>query len=242
MVFNDVATGQGLIQDIDFLVNSDDSSYPIADKTRNINRAYDEAVSLILEADGRWEFDDQNYTDLPIATTDLIAGQTDYSFDSRFLIVQRVEIKDAGGNWHAILPISQSDVIRDGSSLTQFLSVAGQPQFYDKVANSIFLYAPSSYNSTGGLKVYFQRNIEYFTPTDTTKVAGFNPQFHRLLSAKAALDFALSKNLPQGLPHGRVPNALTTMISTLESNLQSYYTRKAKDENLGLRTRRWKFF
>ena len=242
MVFSDTTNKQGLIQDIDFLVNSDDQSYPIEDKTRNINRAYDEAVSLILQADGRWEFDDQNYTDLPIATTNLVAGQQDYGFDDRFLIVDRVEIKDAGGNWHAILPISQADVIRDGSSLTQFLGNPGQPQFYDKIANSIFLYAAPSYNSTGGLKVYFQRNIRYFTPTDTTETPGFNPQFHRLLSAKAALDFAVAKNLPQGLPHGRVPNALTTMIERLENNLQEYYTRKSKDENIRIGARRWKFF
>lgn len=241
MVFSDVLTGQGIIQDIDFLVNSDANSYTINDKTRNINRALDEVASLILQADGRWEYDDQNETDLPIATTPLINGQQSYGYDSGFLIVNRMEAQDQAGNWRALLPISQSDVIKDGTSLTNFMNVPGVPIYYDKIANSIFLYPAPSYNAAAGLKCYFQRNVTYFTPTDTTKVPGFNPQFHRLLSAKAALDYALANNLSQGLPHGRVPNALTTMIESMEQNLQEYYSRRSKDENLHAGTRAWKF-
>lgn len=241
MVFNDVLQGQGLIQDIDFLVNSDINSYQINDKTRNINRALDEVVSLILQADGRWEYDDQNAADLPIATTNLINGTQQYGYDSSFLIVSRMECQDQAGNWRALLPISQSDVIKDGTSLTNFLNVPGIPIYYDKIANSIFLYPAPSYNATAGLKCYFQRNVSYFIPSDTTKVPGFNPQFHRLLSAKAALDYALANNLPQGMPHGKVPNALTTMIETMEENLQEYYSRRGKDENLHIGNRRWHF-
>mgnify|MGYP000894786700 FL=1 len=87
MVYNDPTTGQGIVQDIYFNCNADGNSYPLADVTRNVNRAYDKVVSRILTADGRWEFDDQNATDLPIGTTDLIANQQDYSFDPTFLIV-----------------------------------------------------------------------------------------------------------------------------------------------------------
>jgi hypothetical protein len=242
MVFSDVTKSQGLVQDINFLVNADENSYPLADKCRNINKSYDEVVSLILQADGRWEFDDSNATDLPIATTDLVANQADYGFDSSFLIVSRVEIKDQGGAWRALKPISQQDVVRDGSSLTDFLKGAGIPQYYDKTANSIFLYPVSIYSQSASLKVYFQRNISYFVPTDTTKTPGFNPQFHQILSVSAALDYATAKNLPQGLPHGRIPTALTTKLDGLKANLQTYYSRKSKDENLRIGGRRWKFF
>jgi hypothetical protein len=133
-------------------------------------------------------------------------------------------------------------VVKNGAqSLSGFLSSPGIPQYYDKIANSVFLYPAPSYNYTNGLKCYFQRNVSYFVPGDTVKTPGFNPQFHRILSAKAALDYALAKNLPQGMPHGRVPNALTTMIGTLEGNLQEYYSRKSKDENLHVGNRVWKW-
>lgn len=238
MVFSDTSTGQGLVQDVDFLVQSDSNSYSINDKTRNINRAYDHAVSLILKADGRWEFDDTNATDLPIATTNLVANQQDYSYDSTFLVIERVECQDQNGNWRALLPISQADVIRDGSSLTDFLKDAGVPIYYDKTANSMFLYPKSSYNATLGLKVYFKRNINYFLPTDTTKVPGFASMFHRYLSICAAIDYAVAKNLPQ--KDGQT--SLFAQKLEMEENLADFYTRRASDENLHIGGRRWKFF
>ena len=242
MIFSDTVNKQGLCEDIDFLVNSDSNSYPLTDKCRNINKAYDEVVSLILQADGRWEFDDTNATDLPIATTNLVVNQQDYSLDTTFLIISRVEVKDQAGTWRALKPISQQDVVRDGSSLTQFLSNPGIPQYYDKTANSVFLYPSPIYSQDASLKVFYQRNISYFVPTDTTKTPGFNTQFHQILSVSAALDYATSKNLPQGLPHGRIPTALTTKLENLKMNLQNYYSRKSKDENLRIGSRRWKFF
>jgi len=241
MVFSDTTTKQGIVQEIDFLVNSDNNSYPLTDKTRNVNRAYDKVVSLILNADGRWEFDDQNATDLPIATTDLISGQQDYSFDPTFLIVSRVEVKDQNGSWIALSPFSQADIPRGGlpgfvpsQSLTDFLSNPGVPQYYDKMANSIFLYPKSSYNSTAGLKVYFQRNVSYFVPTDTTKTPGFSNMFHRILSMSAALDYARAKNLD-------IKTNLAQDLQELWSDLQAYYTRKSKDENIQMRIRKWKW-
>ncbi|MGI9118415.1 MAG: hypothetical protein ACR2IQ_02610 [Minisyncoccia bacterium] len=243
MVFSDTTNRQGIVQEIDFLVNSDNNSYPIEDKTRNVNRAYDKAVSLILQADGRWEFDDQNATDLPIATTDLVSGQQDYSFDPTFLIVSRVEVKDSNGNWTALSPFSQADIVRGGipgyipsQSLTDFLSQPGIPQYYDKLANSIFLYPKPSYSQDASLKVYFQRNVSYFTPTDTTKQPGFSNMFHRLLSMSAAMDYAQAKNLDllRNQP-------FVLELAQMWADLQSYYTRKAKDENLNMHIRKWKW-
>lgn len=248
MPFSDTTNQQGIVQEINFLCNSDDNSYPINDKCRNVNRAYDKVVSRIFEADGRWEFDDQNATDLPVATTDLVANQQDYSFDVSFLIVERVEVMDTSGNWTALAPFNQADIVRGGipgyipsQSLTQFLSSPGIPQYYRKTANSIFLYPMSSYSQAASLKVYFQRNVSYFIPTDTTKVPGFASPFHRILSMEATLDYARAKNLDIGLPHGKIPNSFVSELQTLYSDLQDYYSRKSKDENIGLKIRKWKW-
>lgn len=237
MVFKDSTNNAGLCDDIDFLVNSDDNSYPLADKCRNINRAYDEAVAAILESDGRWQFDDLNATDLPIGTTPLVANQQDYSFSSEFLTISRIEIQDQFGNWKALKPIDEQDVIRDGSSLTDFQKQPGQPEFYDKRGNSLFLYPAPSYSQDASLKAYFQRNISYFVPTDTDKTPGFNQQFHRILSVRAALDYAISKDLSVNKI-----KMLTSMSATLLEGLKAAYARKSKDENIGLKARRWKFF
>lgn len=79
MVFNDISTSQGIVQDTYFEVNADATTYPIADLTRNANAALDNVVTLILGADQRWQFDSTNSTDLPIGTTDIVSGQQDYS-------------------------------------------------------------------------------------------------------------------------------------------------------------------
>lgn len=255
MIFNDTSgNGQGIVQDVYFNCNADQNSYPLTDLTRNVNRSYDKVVSRILTADGRWEFDDQNATDLPIGTTPLIIGQQDYSFDPTFLIVSRVEVQNQDGSWTAMSPFSQSDIPRGGipgyipsQSLTDFLSTNGVPQYYDKMANSIFLYPKPSYQFLADgvtpalLKVYFQRNVSYFVPTDTTKVPGFSSMFHRILSMEASLDYARAKNLDIGLPHGKIPNSFVADLQTLFDDLTEYYSRKSKDENIQLRVRKWKW-
>ena len=63
MVFSDTSTKLGIVQDIDFLLFGNTvatSPYLIADKTRNVNRALDETVSLIMRSDARWKWDDDN--------------------------------------------------------------------------------------------------------------------------------------------------------------------------------------
>lgn len=236
MVFSSSSDGAGIVEDIDFLVQSDSQAYPINDKTRNINRAYDEAVSIILKADGRWEFDDLNATDLPIGVTDLNANQQDYSYDSTFLVIDRIEVQDQGGNWHALQPISQSDIVKDGSSLTDFMKSAGTPQFYDKLGNSMFLYPKPSYTLAGGLKAYFKRNISYFVPSDTTKTPGFASPFHRFLSISAGLDYAVAKILDS-----QKVQSLTNQKAVIAESMADFYTRRSSDENLHLGARAWKF-
>ena len=100
----------GIIQEIDFLLNLDDSTtYDIKHKTRNVNRAYDRVVSLILQTDNRWEWEDTNKTDLPIATTDLVTGQRDYGIDTTFLRITKILVKDIAGNWQILIPVDEND-------------------------------------------------------------------------------------------------------------------------------------
>lgn len=176
------------------LVDADSVSYPDATLLRRINDAYEEIVSIIMGCDGRWQFDDTNYTDFPIATTNLVNSQSDYSFDATHLEIERVEVKDNGGNWHLLEPvdISQIDV-----ALSEFYKDDGQPLCYDKKGGSLVLYpAPDngvSVTLTSGLKVYFKRTSDNFTSgqvTTGTKKPGFASPFHHLISYKAALPFA----------------------------------------------------
>lgn len=245
MDFNNSTTNAGIVQDVDYLVNSTRATLPLTTIASSANRAMDEVISIILGSDGRWQYDDTNYTDLPIGTTDLVINQQDYSFDPEQIDVTRVECKDPDGSWRYLMPMDQKDLnpttyaplptgpfggyTPDGSnySLTDFMSTPGTPVYYDKIANSIFLYPKPSYNSTGGLKVYFQRKPSYFVSTDTTKQPGFAKHLHRIISYKVAYDYAVAKLLA-----GNKLQSLMNEITKMEQKIKDFYSSRKKDEKV----------
>lgn len=229
MVFNDSVTNQGIVQEIDFLVNTDNVKFPIEDKTRLINRWYERIVGRILESDGRWQFDDTNYTTLPIATTNLVNLQQDYSFAVRFLRIDRMEVQNPNGNWQWMQPLDQNDV--RGKSLTELGNQEGVPQFYDKLADSVFLYPRPNYNATAGLKAYFQRTSDPFLTTDTTKEPGFASIFHKLLCLGPAVEYATAN----GLNNSKI-SMYQKEIEVMENDLKEFYGKRSKDEQPSLQT------
>lgn len=236
MVFSDTSTYQGIVQDIDFLLfgsSTATSPYPIADKVRNVNRRFDEITSLLLEADGRWKWDDTNNAAQPATTINLSDGVTASAIpDTTYLTVNRMEVKNSNGDYKLITPIHEKD-IKEG--LTEFMETAGMPLYYEKVGGFVNLYpkpSASYVTLTAGLKVYYQRSPSYFAAADTTKVPGFAAPFHRLLSIGAALDYAITNGMTTKV------NILTTMLEKLENKLVSFYSSRSGDEKVSLKLNR----
>lgn len=197
MEFSNTANSQGLIEDVDFLCGSNSSSYPTVHKTRNINQAYQDVTRLIWEVSDDWQYDDSNATDIPLAYGTLVHSQQNYEFPTDAQKVRRIEIKDVNGEWVKLSPMDYRDV---DVALPEFQSDAGLPMFYDMIGRSIFLYpTPSSAYCTlaSGMAVYVDRNVTLFTTASTTASPGFAPQFHRILSLQAALDFEKDVNQRQ---------------------------------------------
>lgn len=239
--FSDTSTSKnGLIQECETNVFGQygvisGNAELLATFTRYLNNALNTVAGLIMSSDGRWQWDDNNNTDFPIATTDLVttAGseQQDYAFSITFLRVLRVEILDADGNWRLLQPIDQSDIYNQ--SLTDFMKTAGLPQYYDKTANSVVLYPKplaSAVTETGGLKVFYQRPPSYFTTSDTTKVPGINSMFHRLVALIASWDYASLKTMANA-------QALGDRVAIDKDALAEFYSLRNKDEPLRLSTR-----
>lgn len=243
--FNDTSSAKnGLIQECESQIFGDNSYGRIsgdvsllATFTRYINEALNTVVNLIMTADGRWQFDDTNNTDFPIATTNLVttlgSEQQDYAFDITMLRILRIEVLDNTGAWRKMSPLDQSDVY--DTSLTDLLKTPGLPVYYDKQGNSIFLYPKplaTSVTSTAGLKVWFQRPPSYFTTADTTKVPGFNSMYHRLVALIASRDYAMFKQLS-------VAPALSEKVAQDEDSLVENYTLRNKDEHIKLSVKRF---
>jgi hypothetical protein len=217
-----------LVDDARRLVQADSVSYTIGDLTASINRAFERVVSLIRQAEGRWQWDDSNNTDFPRATADITADQQDYELDPTHYGIERVEVKDEDGAWHKLSPIDQADIYNQ--SMIDLLKTAGAPMYYDKVGNSILLYPKPSYTQTASLCVFHQRGPSYFTTSDTTKSPGFNPLYHRLLSLWSGYDYAFINQLTS-------KDNLYNAILVMEEELKESYARRDKDEHIRLRPR-----
>jgi len=227
MKFYSSSDKAGIVDDVfflDFGDSSDHSSdYPLADIARNVNRWYDKVVTKILQSDDRLEWDDTNKTDLPIARIDLVNGQQDYGITAAtFLKIRKVDAYDSSGNPIPLTQINLDDL--RGTADADFRSTAGTPEFYRLQGSSIFLYPKPNYAYTQGLRIFYQRNVDYFTSTDTTKTPGFAEPFHRILSLGAAYDYAMITGMQDKIKMFR------SEINDLMNDMIEFYSSRNEDK------------
>lgn len=195
MVFSDTSGNTGIVQQTRKLLRVDATQWPTVDVVNSVNNWLDCIAGYAILADKRFQWDDTNHSALPIGTTNLVAGQSDYSFltdeqGNSIITLTRIDVLDASGNWTQLKAMDQSDV---KMALDEYQSTAGTPTQYDKIADNIVrLYPAPADNVTAGLKFYFQRTPSYFVDTDTTKAPGVSPLLHRGFVVAAAYDGALT--------------------------------------------------
>jgi hypothetical protein len=226
LVFSNSSTKAGIVELIDANVGTSSTSYPLAEKVRDVNMALDRVLSLIFQVGGTWQFDDSNQTDYPIITTDIVSGQRDYSFTTDqtgnlILEIYRVLVADSAGTFHDLTPVDVGQKMAS-PSYTDGLNVGGQPSSYDKFANGIFLDPVPNYNRTGGLKVYINREGSYFTSSDTTKKPGFAGLFHEYLALRPSYYYASRKGMD-------VQKTYLDQMLRMETDIQDFYKGRAKD-------------
>lgn len=231
-----------ILSKIHFYTKTNSTSFTDADVVIGINNKQERVESIILQSDGRWQFDDVNQTDLPIATTSLVTDQQDYSLPSTDIEITRIEVLDQTSNWTKLIPIDQADLYQQ--SLTDYLKTSGLPIYYDKLGNSLFLYPKPSFTQSASLKVWFKRapvaiTSASLTATSLTAQPGFNSMFHELIPLWVSYDYGIANGLTNvGL--------LMTEIQRLEQSIQDAYSLRDKDEHLSLRARKpsvgWNWF
>lgn len=226
--------GSGIVDEIDSLCDSDSVSYPIATKTRRVNTALEDLISMLINASGTWQFDDTNYLTLPIGMTDMIAGQSAYQFATEFLQIELVQIMDNKGFWHIIRPVDQEE--QPAYSLDNFDAggITGFPYMYDKEGAEIILYpAPSAAYVTlsQGLKVKFKRTARLFAVTDTTIQPGFASPYHILVPKMAALPFCKTYK------PDRVPQLNADIIQG-KADMIKFYANRQRDSRSRLQARK----
>jgi len=237
MVFNNTTSKEdSLYHDTLFhlgLPSSDTTTFPVdPDFTRSANYWTRRAATLILKADKEWNYDDSNNSDLPVLEATLVDGQSDYSLPATVFQLLGVSVKDSGGNWHKLEPISNAEIPGDPA---EHYSTSGLPRFYEARGYSIYLYPPAASSSvtlTDGLKIFLTRDIDPFAVSDTTKEPGFPRQFHRYVSYGAALDFASRRDMNSMI------NSLKEGLQEIEVEIRDWASSKHVDRPTGVRPQR----
>jgi hypothetical protein len=235
MVYSNTTNKDGILQKCEFYVFGSNYGSITGNTTRFaefnglINDAMDSVVSDILDSDTRWQWDDTNRTDFPIGSIDLVDGQRDYTLDVEHLKIERVECKDASGQYYPLKPIDVEDMRKKGITPTEFYKTNGVPQFYDKLANSIMLYpqpdvAGGAVTASNGLKVGFQRGAEQFTVSDTTKTPGFASIYHKLIPLMASYEYATANDMTNKA------QLLNNKIQEERDKLKRFMQKREKDD------------
>lgn len=219
MRFYDVANPElSLYHDFLFWTGAKPISVDFTDYTRSANFALDAVVRKIFQANGRWQYDDANNTDITIATTDLVANQDNYTLADAHLRISRVRMIGKDGNWKTLRPIDR----RDESD--RQLAKTGEPYVYDKMGRSVLPLPVPDYAVAGGVEMSFDRGSNYFAVTDTTKEPGIPSIFHRYISLYSAQDFVLALEIPNKL------QPIQTAIQALDVDLANFIASQDRDE------------
>ncbi len=216
---NDTNKEYSLYHDTLYFLELEPDSYPMDVYTRNANFAQDKALIRIMSADRRWQFDPRTFNTVPIAKHDLQAGISRYTLSDEHLKINRVRAF-YNGSWHTLNPVDR----RDLNDFELDKSRTGMPVGYDKLGRVIDLYPVPDAGATRGLEIEYQRGSNYFSVTDETKEPGFDPQFHRLVSLYAALDYAGAKG-----KNDRIP-LIMTKIGEMERDIEHYYRDRDVDD------------
>lgn len=225
MVFSDTSTKNGLIQDCEMLVfgsygRISDNTDLLYNFTNLLNRQYDKAVSIIVEADGRWQYDDNSYTTTMVNTTGIVSGQYRYTLDAEHLKLLSVRAKTNGGtSFIELVPTDRRDQDFPDFGGTQ----TGFPQKYDKEGDILKLWPTPDFTQASSLEIVVQRVPNYFVYTDTTKEAGILPTHHRFLSLGASLDYAIVNSLSS-------KNDIAELFRDERERMTAVYSSRNRDE------------
>jgi hypothetical protein len=222
MQFNDSSNYSGIINQIDFLLFGDGTSfntdYTLEDRTREVNITYDEVVAELFKADPGFMWDDTTNTDFPIAKLDLTASQDHFTVPDSSLVVHRFRVKDPNGNWKTLEPKMRRE-LTDSE-----LSETGTPNKYFKLDNAFFPRPIPNYRSTSGIELEFQRGANHFSSDDTTATPGFASIFHQFLPVGASLRYAIANGMSEKI------QTLSAEKERIRRTMTEHYEKRSPDD------------
>lgn len=229
MQFSDTTNYQGLIQMCELRTKlgigaiSGSTSY-LKEFVSYINQHNRSIWHNIFVAYGGWQYDDENYNNLPSATTSLVANTSTYSLPEGSLTVRGISIKDESGNWNEMIPLNEEE-IRDVQSPDEFEKTPGDPKYFRLVGRTIKLYPTPNYSQSASLKVYIDRGSVAFSYDATTSSPGFASEYHDLLWMGAVIEWMII-NTPTNSTLQEIKNNYNIKIQQMKEYYQIKFKQK----------------
>ncbi len=230
--FSDSTNKTGLVELLGRATGTQDattSSYPLKQKTVDINDALDKYLSIARKASPTIKIDDTNFTGEPLYTQNLSSGTQAYTYtndasSAQIIEIDRVDILRSNGTSKRLTLFNPENVgLDDNTGLASYKSTNGEPEEYRIVGKNIYLYPAPNYNSTNGLKLYHSRAPSYFVSTDTTKTPGINNLFHAYLWIRPAYFWVMIKK------GAAAASGLKTELTDMEDAIKRYFENYSKD-------------
>ena len=231
--FSDTTNKKGIVEVIarrTGTTNATSSSYPLLDKTVDVNFALANFFVIANKAAGkRQQVDDTNHTDYPIVYADITSGQQDVfltldATNNQILNIYKVILNLPDGTKKFLRQVDIND--EDNAFLLD--STTGVPETYELTAEGIFLHQTPNFTLADALEVWVNRGASYFVSTDTTKQAGIPEIFQEYLTLRPSYFYCLEKGKEQASQYGIVLYGRDGK-SGMEADITAYYAQRNKD-------------
>lgn len=223
MQYSNHATSQDLVSLANTLTKQNNTSFPLTEKTTYTNMGNRIILTEIHNAYGGWKYDDRNNTDFPIATTNLVANQTDYALPLDAMHLHGVYFLTEGTttNWTKLIPLTLEEINQIDAE-PNFNNTPTVPQYYRAIGNSIKIYPAADWSANDALMIEYTNDVSTFATTDTTKTPGFDQVFHEALAIYMAYQFAQVNYLAN-------LKSLTEQWIDYLARIKRHYSQKFKD-------------
>ncbi len=230
MQLSNTTTQAGLIQKVEKWTRRPygSSGNELREIINGINNAFEKVLPILLTRNDQIRWDDLNHTDAPRGTVNIVANQNDYKItqDDNSLDILNIThvraINATGDTQYRDLRRILANDPRVPEILSPDTAITGIPGGFLELGNVLYLDILPKSNVTAGLKIFFQREQNYFTVTGTsgndTTEPGFPKPFHEILSFYESLEWNVI-NRPNDV---RLHNQLEKRIFNMEKDLESF--------------------
>jgi len=225
-ILYNASTSDGLRNFTRFLTNTNSTSFSDADVDAALNTYYGEVMHEILQAQDGWDFQGE------YATTDLVANQQEYTLPSDIIKIKRAEITFDGTTWR---PLTFMDINERGDALdstTIASDFTTSKPFADLMDESLFLYPIPSSAVTGGLKIWYSKDVTDLSAATDSPV--FADRYHKILAYGAAKDY-FEKYLEVPGNDSKQVKARANYNNLLDE-MREYYNTRNQDRDYILKT------